>query len=325
MAEVEAFVGIDLGGTDIKSVVLAPDGQVVWRDRVATGAMDGRDAVVDRLVDVIERAERAVAPAIIRGAGFAIPGVLDYEEGRVELLTNFPAEWNGFALQGTLETRVQIPIVLLNDVQAATVAEHTWGAGRGYADFVCIAIGTGIGGGIVLDGRLYLGSRGAAGEIGHQTMVPDGPRCNCGNHGCLEALASGYAIAREARMAVATGDTALATATGSENPTPAQIAQAAAGGNGTAQAIFARAGEAIGRALANVICVLNPRAIVVGGGVAEAGELLLRPIREEIERRTFVFSRERGGVEVIQSPFGGEAGAMGAAAWVMQPNVREIR
>jgi glucokinase len=206
----------------------------------------------------------------------------------------------------------------LNDVRAATVAEHARGAGRAYRDFVFLAIGTGIGGGLVLNGELYLGSRGAAGELGHQTVVPNGSKCGCGNMGCLETVASGSAIAREALAAIQSGDRELADLAGSEQPTSHEVAHAALTGSSGARAIFARAGTLIGLVLSNLICALNPEAVVIGGGVAEAGDLLLQPIRDEIEKRTIVFSQARGGVEVLQSSLGSSAGALGAAVWAMR-------
>ena len=250
--------------------------------------------------------------------GFAIPGVLDPRTGTVELLTNFTPEWAGFPLKTVLQERLGAPGSIPNMCAPRRLRSSMWGAGRGLTDFICIAIGTGIGGGLVLDGALYLGSRGAAGEIGHQTIVPDGPRCNCGNRGCLEALASGYAIAREAREAILHGDSELADLAGSRRPDPHEVTLAAHRGSEGAKAIYEQAGTYIGRALGNLVCVLNPQAVVVGGGIAKAGELLLAPMRAEIERRTVVFTPERGGVAVLASPLGGSAGAMGAAGWSMK-------
>jgi glucokinase len=316
--ETDLWLGVDLGGTDIKAVAVDESGRIRWACNIATRASDGRDAVVERLLGLMTTAEGEVSPARVHGVGYAIPGVLDPATGTVELLTNFTPDWTGFGLRDALERGSGMPISMLNDVRAATVAEQMWGAGRQYRDFVCIAIGTGIGGGLVLNGELYFGSRGAAGEIGHQTMIPDGPRCNCGNYGCLEALASGYAIAREAREAVARGDAELAALAGSDEPEPQQVAEAARRGSAGARAIFENVGTLIGRGLGNVVCALNPEAIIVGGGISRAGDLLLSPIRGEIERRTVVFSRHRGGVEVVASPLGGQGGAIGAAAWALR-------
>ncbi len=319
--EEPSFVGIDLGGTEIKACVMAAGGHVLWRSEALTGASDSREGVLQRIVDLAAEGERAVAPAAVAAAGFAIPGVLDIISGRVELLTNFTPEWTGFALRDALEERTGLPAALINDVRAATVAEQKWGAGRALRNFICIAIGTGIGGGLVLNGELYMGSRGAAGELGHQTMLSDGPLCNCGNRGCLEALASGYAISRQAQMAIEWGDVELARLTGTAAPTPRDVAAAALSGSAGARAILATAGEWIGRALANAVCMLNPEAVIVGGGVASAGDLLLEPMRAEIERRTVVFSPERGGIQVLASPLGNAAGSLGAATWAAQQNI----
>lgn len=308
-------LGLDLGGTEIKAVVPGDDHSVLWSARIDTVAREGREAVLDRMVRLIETAIDAVAPRTIEGLGIAIPGVVDVEAGRIELLTNLTADWNGFGARTALETRTGLPVALLNDVRAATLAEHTMGAGQGYSDFICVAIGTGVGGGLVLGDQLFLGSRGAAGEIGHTTVVPDGRRCNCGNIGCLETEASGPAMVRAACAAVEGGDTELEELAGSRQPTPLQLAQAAERGSSTARSIFEHAGTMLGRALASLVCVLNPQAIVVGGGVAKAGDLLLDPIRAEIARRTVVFMPERGGVEVLPSSLDGRAGAIGAAVW----------
>lgn len=310
-------LGIDLGGTAIKAVTLAPDGRILWSRKVATCAEEGREAVLERLTALMASALGAAAPSRIVAAGLAVPAVVDMGAGRVEKVANLTLDWNGFPLRDALQARSGLPIFVLNDVRAATVGEQVWGAGRNYRNFVCIAIGTGIGGGLVLDGKLYTGSRGAAGELGHTTIVPDGPLCGCGNRGCVEAMASGWAIARDALALVEAGDGELAARARSQQPTAEQVAQAALNGSQGARTIFTRAGTWIGLVLANLICALNPEAIVVGGGVAEAGDLLLEPIRQEIARRTVVFSRQRAGVEVLRSPLGGQAGAIGAAAWAM--------
>jgi glucokinase len=308
-------LGIDLGGTEIKAVVLGDDSRVRWSTQVETLAPEGRDAVLDRMVMLVATAASAVAPNGIEALGIAIPGVVDMEAGQIELLTNLTPDWNGFAVQAALAARTDLEVSLLNDVRAATLAEHTVGVGRGYRSFICVAVGTGIGGGLVVDDTLFLGSRGAAGEIGHVTVVPDGRRCNCGNQGCLETEASGPALVRAAQAAIDSGDEELAILAGSRRPSPFEIAEAAQRGSSTARAIFTQAGTMIGLALGGLICVLNPQAIVVGGGVAKAGDLLLAPIRAEIARRTVVFKPERGGVQVVQSSLGGWAGAIGAAAW----------
>src|SRR5947209_10474278 len=151
------YLGVDLGGTEIKATVLAADGRPLWSTKRLAGAGDTREAVLARLIDVAAEAADAMAPWPVRAVGYAIPAVFDPSTGTIELLTNFAGDWTGFPLRDALAQGTGLPVYLVNDVRAATVAEHARGAGRGYRDFICIAIGTGIGGGVVLDGRLYLG------------------------------------------------------------------------------------------------------------------------------------------------------------------------
>jgi glucokinase len=316
-----AFIGIDLGGTVLKIVATRPDGTILGSRRVKTESRLPRAAILGRIAALVGQLRDEIAASSsasrLTAVGLAVPGVVDAPAGRVEFTVALAPEWNGFAAVATLEELIGLPTVLINDAQAATVGEHVQGGGRGYRDFVCITVGTGIGGGLVLDDRLYTGSRGMSGVLGHTTVIPDGPLCGCGNRGCLELVASGTAIARTARqreLAFATVDRA-----GDDDAySPRAVAAAAVAGDARARALFEEAGTYLGVALGNVVCLLNPRAIVVGGGVSRAGELLLEPIRQEIKRRTAVFSEERGGVEVIQSPLGGDAGAIGSAQWAAQ-------
>ncbi|HCG02225.1 MAG TPA: hypothetical protein DEV93_16985 [Chloroflexi bacterium] len=318
MTSDRVFVGIDLGGTEIKAAALTEHGEVLEHRSIGTRGREGRDAVMERLAGIVDWA-RQVSPDGLAGAGVAIPGVLDMQSGRVEMMTNLTHDWNGFLLKDALQDRTGMKTSVMNDVRAATLGEQVWGAGKPYSDFICIAIGTGIGGGLVLTNDLYMGARGAAGEIGHITVLTEGGYlCNCGNHGCLETIAAAPALTRAAREAIEAGDDLLGSLAGSIEPAPHQIVQAAQRGSETANRIFSYAGRMTGQALAGLVMTLNPQAIVVGGGVAKAGELLLEPIRREIKRRTTLLSPERGGVEVLQSPLGGEAGAIGAAAWAMR-------
>lgn len=314
-------LGIDLGGTEIKAAIVRRDGEVIGSRDVATLGREGREAVLGRMVELVRWASDVSGVPL--AVGIALPGVVDMETGTVELLTNLTTDWHGFGLRDEMRARTGLPVTILNDVRAATLAEHLWGAGAAYTDFLCIAIGTGIGGGMVLDGRLFMGSRGVGGEVGHMTVVPDGPRCSCGNHGCLEIMSSGPALMGAARLAIEQGDSELSRLAGSTAPTPKDIALAAARGSDGAVRVFNDAGRYIGQAAGSLICFLNPQAVIIGGGVASAGDLLLDPIRAEIRRRTIVFSPERGGVDVLPARLGSMAGAIGAAAWAMQ-HVAEV-
>jgi glucokinase len=309
-------IGIDLGGTELKIVAIGDDGELLSRRRVSTDATSPRQVLIERIATLVAeiRAEiSATSPeTMVVAVGLAVPGVIDAPSGHVEFTVALAEDWNGFAAVAALKAALSLPAVLINDAQAATFGELTDGGGRGYRDFVCVTVGTGIGGGLVLGGRLYAGSRGMSGVLGHTTVLPDGPLCACGNRGCLEMVASGAAITRAAKTRL-TGD--IGASSCSDSYTPRTVAEAAIAGDAVAQEIYAETGRYLGVALGNVVCTLNPQAIVVGGGVSQAGELLLAPMREEIVRRTSVFSVERGGVDILLSPLGSDAGAIGAARW----------
>lgn len=268
--------------------------RVVATDSCPTGAADGPDAVLER-VAALGRA--AVAPfGEPAAAGLALPG--HFEDGAGVLLPNLLGDWVGRPIAGPVGDRLGLPVALVNDVRALTLAELRLGAGRGARHLVCIALGTGVGGGVVIDGRLHLGL-GHAGEIGHTTVDPDGPLCGCGNRGCLDRMAGADAIAAAAGQ-----------------PSVAAAALAARAGDERARAAFARAGEYVGRVLAGAVVLLWPERVVVGGGVADAGELLLEPLRAELRQRACVAPVDRIGV--VAAELGAHAGAVGAALWAAE-------
>jgi glucokinase len=292
---VEVHLGLDLGGTNAKCAVLDPALRVLATDACPNGAGDGPEAVLARVAEL----GRATAEPFgeVVSAGLALPGHFD-AEGRGMLLPNLPGDWLSRPIAGPVGDRLGVPVRLVNDVRALTLAELRLGAGRGATDLICVALGTGVGGGVVIGGRVHLGL-GHAGEIGHTTVDPDGPPCGCGNRGCLDRMASAAAIA------------ALAG-----RPTVAAAAEAARAGDAAAIAGFARAGEYVGRVLAGAIVLLWPERVVVGGGVAEAGALLLDPIRAEIRRRACVAPVDA--IDVVEAQLGARAGAVGAALWSLE-------
>ena len=280
-------LGLDVGGTNIKRVVLEGD-HIAERDSQPTGSEDGVVAVLERITALAREA------GSVDSIGIALPGLVD-GEGRGVLLPNLHGDWHGQPIAEPLSEALQRPVRLINDGHAFALAEARVGAARGADDVLCIVCGTGIGGGLLIGGRLHLGVENRAGEIGHQTVVEDGPLCGCGNRGCLEMLAGARAIAEAARQ-----------------PSFDDVVAAARHGDAQAVEALRRAGAYIGIAVANVTIFLTPQRIVVGGGVAEAGELLLGPLRVEVEKRA-------GGVaplhaiEIVPATLGTDAGAVGAA------------
>jgi glucokinase len=288
-------LGLDLGGTNIKWVVVerqADEWRVLDRDQVATPTADGPDAVVQRLATVgaeaIRRSKRVVS------IGIGIPGLYDPAAGTTRFLTNFPGAWAGKPVAGPVGTALRLPAFLINDARAFGLAELRLGAGRGASSMIGLTLGTGVGGVIAVDGRVIQAHDGTAGEIGHQTIEPDGPSCGCGNRGCLEAFA------RADRIAAACG-----TATAEEG-----VARARAGDVRASEGL-AQVGRYLGIGIANMVTVIAPDRVVIGGGIAAGADLLMGPIRDELRRRVHTTSLDE--VEVVTAALGTWAGAIGAA------------
>jgi glucokinase len=288
-------LGLDLGGTNIKAVVVEQTGvewQVLDRAQVATPAADGPDAVVARLVDV--GGDLIGRSAGVASVGVGVPGLYDPETGTTRFLVNIAGAWSGKPVGAPVSAALGLPTFLINDARAFGLAELRLGAARGVSTMIGLTLGTGVGGVIAIDGRVHQGHDGTAGEIGHQTIEPDGPWCGCGNRGCLEAFTRADQIA--AMCGTATAEEA--------------IARARAGDPRAADG-FAQVGHYLGIGIANMIAVISPDRVVIGGGLAVAGELLLAPIRDELRRRVHTTSLER--VEIVTAELGTWAGAIGAA------------
>jgi glucokinase len=280
-------LGLDLGGTNIKRVVLDGD-DIVERDSEPTRSDEGVAAVLDRLAGLA----REAGP--VASVGVALPGLFD-TDGRAVLLPNLHGDWVGRPIAEPLAAALDRPVRLINDGHAFALAEARIGAARGAEDVLCIVCGTGIGGGLVIGGRLHLGVENRAGEVGHHTVVEDGPLCGCGNRGCLETLAGARAIAAAA-----------------EQPSFDDVVAFARRGDERALEAIRRAAAYIGIAIANLTIFIAPQRIVVGGGVAEAGELLLDPLRAEVERRAGRVAPLHA-IDIVPATLGADAGAVGAA------------
>jgi glucokinase len=296
---VSRHLGLDLGATNLKWAIVVRERDTwtaVARDQVPTRLAADPDAVpatvVAQLAEVACAAIAASGP--VASVGIGVPGLYDPVAGTTRFLVNVAGPWAGHPVAGPVSEAVGVPAFLINDARAFGLAELRLGAGRGASSMIGLTLGTGVGGVLAIDGRVHQGHDGTAGEIGHQTIDPDGPWCGCGNRGCVEAYARADQIA--AACGTATAEEAVA---------------AARAGDARARAGLADVGRYLGIGIANMITVISPDRVVLGGGVAAAGDLLLAPIRAEIARR--VTTTSTADVELVQAELGTWAGAIGAA------------
>lgn len=313
------YLGVDLGGTNLRTAVVEIErGQILIQRKCPTLAVEGQEAVIARMLSLVDDVivESGISVSELGGIGVGVPGTPDIDRGTILLLPNLPGQWRNVPLQSILEQHTGLNTSLINDVRAMTLAEWQFGAGRGVDTMVCIAIGTGIGGGVVINGQLHLGIGGTAGEFGHQIVEANGPRCGCGGHGCLELYASGPAIASMGVKEVMHGHTTLIgeLVNYDLNQVTAEVVFAAAEqGDPAAIAILQRAGKYLGIAVSNILGAISPRKIILGGGVAQAGSLLLPSIWEVVRERVHVFPLNE--VEMLTAELGTSAGLVGAAIW----------
>jgi glucokinase len=304
-------IGVDMGGS--KLLAGAVDGELRVHHR-AQRQLLGLDQPT--LLNTVQAAVEDVADQIdgeVEGVGFGIPSLIDRDRGMSVRSVHLPLENVRFADRMT--ERLGLPVTIDNDANLAALAEHRAGAGRDATEVVLLTLGTGIGGGLILNGRLYRGSVGAAGELGHMVIDLDGPRCygECPSRGCIEALASGTALAAEARAAARRDpDSGLgrALADGQELAGPL-VTELAHDGDVAAMEVLRLIGSRLGVAIASLVNIFNPQVVVIGGGVIGAGELLLGPARDEVAERALPPSRD--GVRIVAAHFGVEAGMIGAA------------
>jgi glucokinase len=316
------IIGCDLGGTNLRAgIVDLEGGRVYYLRSTPTLAREGHAAVMVRMGALIEQVvnDGGLSKKDVQCIGIGVPGVLDLERGFTLLLPNLPGTWPEVPLRDTIADYTGLPTAIINDARAITYGEWCFGAGRGVDTMACFTIGTGIGGGLVINGRLHLGIGGTGGELGHQMIDYNGPTCGCGNRGCLEAYASGSTIAANGVKAVCQGRTTIIGELVNfdlNKINPRIIAQAAAQGDEIAQVIIEDAGYYIGIAAANVCVSIGPRKIVIAGGVAQIGEPILAPIRRTLLERVTIMPVEQ--VEVVQAQLGGDAGVIGAAMWAVE-------
>lgn len=309
-------IGIDVGGTNVKIALVDDNGKIIYSNSVPTYAKMGYEYTVNNIKQAIKdlMKETNTTPSDIEGIGFDFPGQVDCKTGVVKLAPNIPG-WVNVPIAQMIEDEFHIPTRIDNDVRCAALGELKFGAGKGCENFICITVGTGIGSGIVINGKVVRGATNAAGELGHiKLQMNGGPICGCGDTGCLEAFASGPAIVAMAQEYIKGGKSTkfreMAAVEGGEI-TPYMVAKAAEEGDPVAKKIFEIVGEYIGIGLTSVINLLNPERVIIGGGVAESGELLLGPIRKTIKERAMVVAGNA--VEIVPAQLGNSAGVIGAS------------
>lgn len=295
-------LGLDLGGTNLKWAVVerGAQAQLVKTGRVRTDTSDGERSVLRQMIGVATGVAGAISG--IDTVGVGMPGVLDPAAGVTRFIPNIRGDWNGLQVADPMTRATKMPAHLINDARAFALAEHVLGAGRGVGSMLGVTLGTGVGGGLILGGKLYLGHEGTAGEFGHQTILPDGPLCGCGNRGCLEALAKAEAIA---------------TACGQQGVE--ESVAAARAGDARAKTGIHETGRYLGIGASNVVVLLSVDRVVIGGGIAAAGSMLLDPIREELIRRVHITDARR--IQVVLGELGIWAGAIGAALHGSAPTI----
>ncbi len=310
MSPQQAAIGVDIGGTGAKGAIVARDGAIILRVEHPTDVQAGTKAIIGVVEDLIEQAPQADVEVIAVGVGAA--GFVDAERGSVTFAPNLVYDDPNIA--AALRVRTDLPVVVDNDANTAAWGERAFGSARGLDHIVLITIGTGIGSGIVVHGKLLRGSTGAGAELGHTVVEIGGPDCTCGLRGCLEQLASGNAIARMGRAAAARNPstTILAFAGSAEDIKARHVAQAAREMDETAREVLGQAGRALGIGLSNAANLFDPQVIVLGGSVVGAGEAYLGPCRDELARATAAQRRRPMRLDV--TTLGHDAGIVGSAA-----------
>lgn len=306
-------IGIDLGGTFIKAALVDQEGAILYKEEAPTLAERGPDDILLRIEQMIRdiAAKHALQISDLSGLGIAIPGFIDDATGVADEVVNIG--WRNVAVREPLHARLGIHVAMENDANAAALGEAWAGAGRGRRFALCVTLGTGVGGGVVIDGKVLRGANTMAGEIGHMVMVPGGAPCNCGHHGCLETISSATGVVRLAReglaRAQAAGESSALAAV--QDLTAAAVFAAAEAGDVLANAVVDEAIETLAWGLGTAANVVNPEVIVVGGGMSRAGERLFAPLREAFPR--YALRRVALAATIVPATLGNDAGVVGAA------------
>jgi glucokinase len=322
-------IGVDMGGTNLRVAAIATDGQLLEKITLGVKVALGRDYVIGEMCDAILRlTTQYKSSGRFVGAGIGVPGIIDMETGMMRKSANLPG-WSDYPVRDEIERRLGVRVFLENDANAAGLGEKWMGAGRDTDNMAMVTLGTGIGGAIILNGKLFYGMNGMAGEFGHITVEPDGYPCGCGNHGCAERYASATGVVRMAREAIESGKApALARAASSDAEFSAKsIYNLAIQGNADAQAIYVRFGRVLGMMMADIVNVLNLDMFVIGGGVVSAWNAFAPTMFAELRERSLVYAATdpeqhataevkpwtRKKTIITQALLGSDAGLYGAA------------
>jgi glucokinase len=312
----DIWAAVDIGGTNTPVALATSDGTIVAEDCIPTLADEGPARVLDRIATALQALGRKPA-----GVGIGVPGLADLRRGRTLFLPNLTGNWRDVPVGPMLSERLGCPVYLLNDVRMATLGELTYGLGRDVADMLFLAVGTGIGGGVVIDGQLRLGALGAAGEIGHQTLMPDGPLCGCGNRGCLETIASGTAIAAEGVRLMRIGLAPSLHAITDGNADRVTTKEMAKSDDSAIRDCIRRAATWLAIGIANAVSILHPSLVVLGGGVPAIGAPYLDTVREVVRERVRMFPVDD--LRIERSILGDKAGLYGGIALARQGHPQE--
>lgn len=309
-------IGIDLGGTYTKLALVDTSGRIFERAKLSTATYKTKAELVSAIVSEVKAVLKKthLSPKALLGVGIGVPGLVDFDRGLVYTLTNIPG-WKNTPLKGMLEAKLRVPVLVDNDVNVMTLGEFGFGAGKGAKNLVCITLGTGVGGGIIIDGRLYRGCTFSAGEVGHMPLKEEGLSCNCGGYGCLERYVGNRYILEEMKSKIRGGTpTAIKRLVNGDLSaiTPEVISKAALRGDRLSINFWNTVGKRIGVTLAGIVNLLNPERIIIGGGIADAGEPLFRSIRKTVNERALPVPKKA--VKILKSKLGNDAGVIGAAA-----------
>jgi glucokinase len=311
-------IGIDVGGTKVNAFRVARDGTIVARSSEPTPAEDE-----ERTLETMIRLASALRTPDVLAVGVGAAGLVDATDGVLRFAPNLA--WRDVPIAARMRDALELPCQVDNDANVAAYAEYRFGAGRGYRHMLLVTVGTGIGGGIVSDGRLFRGAHGLAAEIGHIIVEPDGPECGCGNRGCWEQVAAGRAIGRLGRQEARKPGSTLRSLGGGDpgKITGRLVTEAAQRGDEAARRIVAEVGRRLGQGIAGLVNVIDPQVVVVGGGAIVAGDLLLEPARVAF-REAVEGPEYRPGVPLVAADLGNDAGAVGAAALALEELGREM-